>query len=247
MSQEMQDFTRSRPVRAALARGLVRATLARARSEAADLPGCLRALLAQAPNRRARERTAARLAARPGVLRVTAGPGGEGLTVLLRLVQVLSFAPQDGPAFAETALVYARLTARPGRAGPRTGLGFLAFGPHALGRFAARGEGPLGPDLLPALDAEAGAAFRRMARGELIEDEGRHALPALDPGLWCGCLRWWRDEAGDPVATAPHPPAGGMRVPVLFLRTFLAPRQMNPGLRLRWEDLCAAAAPVRGH
>jgi hypothetical protein len=242
MSRELQDFTRSRPVRAALARGLTRATFARAEAERGDLWGALAALLSKAPNRRARERTAARLARRPGVVRVAAGPDGEGLTVLLRRVERLTITPEPGTSFAETSLVDVRLTARPGRRRVCAGMGFLVFGAHAIARLVHRSNVPLGRDVLATLDAETAAAFRRMQAGALIEDGGRHALPAREPGLWCERLRWWTGEADAGWATAPEPSPGEVPVPVLFLRTFLGPGQMRPDLRLRWEDMLAGAA-----
>jgi len=117
------------------------------------------------------------------------------------------------------------------RAG-RVSFGFCAIGfcLHAIERLVERSDLPLEP-VLPALDAEALAAFGKLALEAVIEDRAEHFLRASTPGVWAVSPD---RMALDPDWRLQSPTGTG--IPLYSMRTFLGPNEMRPTLWLRWRD-----------
>jgi hypothetical protein len=195
-----------------------------------DLGGIVAATAGLAPNRKALERCCQRLARLRGVVR--AALSGEEVVLVLRNRREVVTRAEATDLFAETALIYTRLSIRPARGGTAYRLMRASFCLHALERLVERSRLPLDRPLLPALDAEAVRMLVRLSKGQGIEDEGDTFIPALVPGVWAGSLdRSALEEDWGLIFDSPQ-----AVVPVCSVRTFLSPEEMRPTVWLKWKD-----------
>lgn len=228
MTVEISRPSEARHLRLSLKRGLARQAMARAARAQADHASIFSELFRMAPNRRGMERTVLRLRKAPGV--VSAGIARGTVVVVLRTACAMVTRTEGVDAFTEDALIYTRMTVVREKRKEGTSISRASVSRHALERFIERGNCPLGPDVLDAVDAEAATLLGRAVRGDLIAHDGDDYLRARGAGVWAGSLDL-------------TPPEPGWRtgredacIPTFSARTFLGPDEMKPCVWLRWQD-----------
>lgn len=219
-------------LRVSLKRGLARQALDHAGRDDANLPGLFAQVSGLAPNAKAIERLAGRVARVPGVVQVSRANGGAGLVIVARSLRHMVNTVNGGALFDEVALVYTRIHLRPGRNGTTLYLHSASFCRHALERLVERSSVALNLPLLPAIDAEAVRLLRHQIAGRVIEDAGDNLIRAGVPGVWAGGFDLMLPEQDWGLILQD----GASRVPVFSVRSFLAPAQMRPTLWLKWKD-----------
>jgi len=219
-------------LRVSLKRGLARQALDHAARDTANLPGLFAQVDGLAPNAKAIERLAVRVARAPGVVQVSRTTGGAGLVIVARTLRHVVNTVDGAALFDEVTLVYTRILLRPGRNGTVLRLHSASFCRHALERLVERGPVALNLPLLPVIDAEAVQLLRHQVAGRVIEDAGDNLIRAGVPGVWAGGFDLMLPEQDWGLILQD----GAKRVPVFSVRTFLAPAQMRPTLWLKWKD-----------
>jgi hypothetical protein len=231
MQMNHATFARSSSLRLSLKRGLARQAIDVAARSALDLPGLFEMTAGLRPNAKGLERLAARLKARPGVVRVVLARDGKGLTFTARAVRAVEAQVEGETAFHETGLIYLRARVSLGADGIGYHLGAVSFCRHALERLVERTDLPLDTALLPKVDAEAQAIFRGSDQAARIIDEGDEFFPAAAQGVWAGGYDGLAMEADWGLMAI-----GSQNVPIFSVRTFLSPDQMRPTVWLRWKN-----------
>lgn len=223
-----QPIPASIALRRSLKRGLSRQAYAQAIE--ADLPTFFRMTGDLAPNSMARDRSARRLSALRGVVRVALT--ADGIVAILRNRREVTMRQGATDLFSEPALVYTRVLIVPGRLGSGYQIARASFCLHALERLVERSPVALDRPLLPVVDAEAVALLRNMARSRLIEDGDDLYSAASGSGVWAGS----GDRSGlEPDWNLAYP-EDDTCVTVFSARTYLNPDQMRPTVWARWRD-----------
>lgn len=225
-------FAYSPSIRASLKRGLARAAFSQATGFDPDLGAIVAATRDMHANRKALERTQARLQRMAGVVKASLAADGSGIVLVLRNRREVVTRSDAMDIFTEPALFYTRLMVCPGRIGTSYRLVRLSFCLHALERLVERSDLPLDRPLLPAVDAEAVSLLRRLWQAKGIEDAGDQFFGAITLGVWAGSLDRSALEDGWGLAFE----SAGACVPVYSVRTFLSPEEMRPTVWLKWKD-----------
>jgi len=230
MSAPRSTLAVSTKLRLSLKRGLARQAFMHADILPANLPRLIDMAQDLRPNRKALDRLGARFLKMPGVVRVRVSPGARGLSVVARCPRGVVTCANGVEMFREESVLY--ILMKIGLEAGRVRFGFCALGfcLHAIERFVERSDLPLEP-ILPALDAEALAAFGQLSAEAVIEDREEHFLRASMPGVWAVSPD---RMALDPDWGLQSPAVTG--IPLYSVRTFLGPNEMRPTLWLRWRD-----------
>lgn len=218
------DLRASPALRHRLARGHARAVVARA--ESADEEAVFAALRALPLGAKGAARALARLARRPGVVRVARAP--RGAVVVTRQVCDVTVVHEGEAAFTERGLLYTRLAVRQTRGWVRSTAHRASLSAHALERLVQRSD--TAPETLAeAVDSEAAALLGAFARGAVIEARGDAYLAACARGVWAGSL----DRSPGDGAWNDH--AAEIAVPTFSARTFLGEDEMSPFVWWQWR------------
>ncbi|MBC2834067.1 hypothetical protein [Paragemmobacter straminiformis] len=225
-------FAYSPSIRASLKRGLARAAFTQAAAADPDLASVVAATRAMHPNRKALERSQARLSRLSGVVKAAIAADGGGVVVVLRNRREVVTQAQSVEVFSEPSLFYTRLVIRPGKQATSYALVQVSFCLHALERCVERSDVALDRPLLPVIDAEAVRLLRRLWQNKGIVDDGDTFFGALKQGVWAGSID--RCALEDGCGLACLTPDGA--VPLYSIRTFLSPEEMRPTVWLKWKD-----------
>lgn len=218
--------------RRSLARGLARQAMAEAANDNADTSRILTELHGMSPNTRNRQRFAARLRARRGVVHARAVK--DGLVVVLRSVMAVDLRKEGVSCFSEDRIAWTRVHVRCGKRSIGFKLDVAHVTHHAIQRRVERSDCPLN-DLLGVMDAAMLRAVTRLAKGGVLTDRDDDFLPAQQ-GVWAGGME----------ETCAHPswgPAfgGGAPLQVFAIRTYLGEEEMRPTVWLHWSESRSAA------
>jgi len=220
----LPDLLASPSLRYRLARGHARAFVARAAN--ADEEAVFEALRALPMGAKGAARALARLARRPGVVRVARA--ARGAVVVTRRVCDVTVVHEGAAAFTERGLLYTRLAVRQTRGWVHTAAHRASFSAHALERLVQRSD--TAPETLAeSADAEAATLLRAIARGAVIEARGDAYLAARARGVWAGSL----DRSPGDGAWNDH--AAEIAVPTFSARTFLGEDEMSPFVWWQWR------------
>ncbi|TNF12952.1 MAG: hypothetical protein EP320_10220 [Rhodobacteraceae bacterium] len=221
-----------RTARRSLARGLARQVMTEAACDSADTARILADLHGMAPNARSRQRFAARLGRRRGV--VEARAAADGLEVVLRSVMTVEMRKEGVPCFCEERIAWTRVHVTCGKRSVGFRLDTVHATHHAIQRRVERSDCPL-TDLLGALDTAMLRALSRLAKGTVLTDRDDEFLPARQ-GVWAGGME---ETCADPAwgpAFRQGPP-----IPVFAIRTYLGEEEMRPTVWLGWSEARTAA------
>ncbi|MDU8912498.1 hypothetical protein [Aestuariicoccus sp. MJ-SS9] len=218
--------------RVALARGLARQAMEEAARDDANAARILNELHHMAPNPRSRQRFAARLSARPGVVRARAVP--DGLVIVLRTLLNVELRKNGVDCFSEERIAWTRVHVRSGKRQISFDLHAVHATRHVLQRRVERSDCSLG-DVLGDMDDAMLRALARLVRGGVLTDREDDYLPARR-GVWAGGTEF----AGvDPTWGAAFRDSVPMEV--FAIRTFLGEAEMRPTLWLGWSEVTAEA------
>lgn len=213
--------------RGSLARGLARQAMDDAARDSADTALILTELRGMAPNARSRQRHAARLTGRRGV--VSAKAAADGLVVVLRTSLTVDLRKDGQACFTEERIAWTRFHVRNARGVTHFQLHSLHVTRHALQRRVERSDCPL-TGLLDDVDAAMLRALSRLQRGHVLQDRDDDYLPARR-GVWAG---GWEETPVDPDWGPAFRSAAHMRV--FAIRTYLAEEEMRPTVWLGWSE-----------
>lgn len=218
--------------RRSLARGLARQAMTEAASDSANTSRILSELHDMAPNARSRQRFAARLRGRRGVVQACAV--GDGLVVLLRSVMTVELRKEGVPCFTEDRIAWTRVHVRCGKGTIGFRLDAVHATHHAIQRRVERSGCPL-CDLLSDMDASMQRALARLAESSVLIDRDDDYLPARQ-GVWAGGTE---EICADPT----WGPAfrHGAPLQIFAARTYLSEEEMRPKVWLGWSKARAAA------
>lgn len=224
------NFTASPSLRVSLKRGLARQAFAMAERADADIPTLFRMAAELRPNKKSLDRVAARIKARPGIVRVTLNADQKGITFIARMARDVEARVEGATAFQEAGLIYLRVRVVFGWQGVGLQLSASNFCRHAVERLVERSAIPLEEGLLPQLDREAAALFRNWDCAALIAEAGDEFYPAVASGIWAG----GHDEMAVGADWGLSDLVG--RLPLFSVRTFLSEAEMRPTIWLRWKN-----------
>lgn len=218
--------------RRSLARGWARQAMTEAALDDADTARILTELHDMAPNARSRQRFAARLRGRRGVVQALSVT--DGLVVVLRSVMTVDLQKEGVDCFSEDRIAWSRFHVRTGKRRISFKLDTVHATRHVLQRRVERSDCPLG-DLLGDMDAAMLRALSRLAEGGVLTDRDDDYLPARR-GVWAGGTEETRaDPTWGPAFR------NGASMQVFAIRTFLGEEQMRPTVWLDWSETRAAA------
>lgn len=204
--------------------------MSQASSGDANLGGIFRVLGGLRPNQKARERFARRLRRRPGVVAVTVTPGLAHIVLIVRNVREVVSRKSGQDLFTESALIYTRIVAIPGKGTTRYAIARLSFCSHAVERLVERSQCALG-SILSTLDNEARGCLGQIAGELTISDVEDHYLTSRH-GVWAGSLDQTEPEEEWEVMCA----SPDIALPIFSVRTFLNEDLMRPIVWLRWNE-----------
>ncbi|SMX44424.1 hypothetical protein [Maliponia aquimaris] len=212
--------------RGSLARGLARQAMELAARDSAETAGILNEVHQMAPNIRSRQRFAARIRGRRGV--VQALPTSQGLVVVLRTVLGVDLRKDGVDCFREERIAWTRFHVR-------TGKGLIVFKVHSvhatrhvMQRRVERSDCPLS-GLLGDMDAAMVRALSRLAKGDVLTDRDDAYLPARR-GVWAGGTEVTQVDPGWGPAFRKAAP-----MEIFAIRTFLGEAEMRPTVWLGWS------------
>lgn len=218
--------------RRSLARGLARQAMTEATCDGADTARILTELHDMAPNARSRQRFAARLRRRRGVVQARAV--ADGLVVVLRSVMTVDLHKQGVSCFSEERIAWIRVHVGCGKGRIGFRLDTVHATHHAIQRRVERSECPLN-DLLGDLDAAMLRALARLARDSVLSDRDDEYLPARQ-GVWAGGME---ETCADPAWGPAFRHCAPLKV--FAVRTFLSEDEMRPTVWLGWSEARSAA------
>ncbi|WP_428925416.1 hypothetical protein [Marinibacterium sp. SX1] len=213
--------------RGSIARGLARQAMEQAACHSADTGAILAGLHAMAPNPRNRQRFAARLRGRPGV--VQARPVADGLVVVLRTALAVDLRKEGQPCFCEDRIAWTRIHLRNGRRRFTFEISALHVTRHVLQRRVERSDCPL-VHLLDHMDGAMLRAFARLQQSGMLTDRDDQYLLA-GRGVWAGGVE---ETCVDPDWGPAFRQAAPMKI--FAIRTFLAESEMRPTVWLGWSE-----------
>ncbi|GGH40167.1 hypothetical protein SAMN05444007_11440 [Cribrihabitans marinus] len=218
--------------RGSLARGLAGQALVDAAQDNADMARILMELHSIAPNPRSRQRFAARLRGRRGV--VSARTVADGLVILLRSVMTVDLRKDGAACFREDRIAWTRVHVRSGKRAIGFQMDAVHATRHVLQRRVERSDCPL-DGLLGDMDAAMARALTRLAQGGVLTDREDDYLLA-QRGVWAGGTEVMpADPAWGPAFR--H----GAALEVFAIRTFLGEEEMRPTVWLGWSEATSGA------
>ena len=218
--------------RGSLARGLAGQAMAEAARDDADMARILTELHGMAPNARSRQRFAARLRGRRGVVSVRAL--ADGLVIVLRSVMTVDLRKDGVACFSEDRIAWIRVHVLCSKRAIGFQMDALHATRHVLQRRVERSDCPL-HDLLGDMDAAMLRALARLAHGGVLTDREDDYLPA-QRGVWAGGTEVMpADPAWGPAFR--H----GAEMEIFAIRTFLGEDEMRPTVWLGWSEATSGA------
>ncbi|WGW02771.1 hypothetical protein [Tropicibacter oceani] len=216
--------------RGSLARGLARQAMDDAARESADTGRILADLRAMAPNPRSRQRFAARMTGRRGVLLARAVR--DGLVIVLRTVLTVDLRKDGQPCFSEERIAWTRFHLRNAKRWTSFDVQALHVTRHVMQRRIERSDCPM-TGVLADMDAAMLRALSRLEKGDILQDRDDDFVPA-QRGVWAG---GYEQAAVDPE----WGPAfrNGPPMQVFAIRTFLSEPEMRPTVWMRWSQACS--------
>lgn len=218
--------------RRSLARGLARQAMTEAACDDADTSRILTELHGMAPNARSRQRFAARLRGRRGVVHARAL--ADGLVVILRSAMTVDLRKEGVTCFSEERIAWMRVHVRCGKGSISFRLDTVHATHHAIQRRVERSDCPL-TDVLGDMDAAMQRALERLSQGGVLTDRDDDYLPARR-GVWAGGMEEIR---ADPAWGRAFQQASTLQV--FAIRTYLGEDEMRPTVWLGWSETRAAA------
>lgn len=218
--------------RRSLARGLARKSMTEAASDSANTSRILSELHDMAPNARSRQRFAARLRGRRGV--VQARTVADGLVLVLRSIMTVELRKEGLTCFTEARIAWTRVHVRCGKGTIALRLDAVHASHHAIQRRVERSDCPL-TYLLSDMDASMQRALARLAEGSVLTDRDDDYLPAPQ-GVWAvGTEEICADPTWGPAFRHSAP------LQIFAVRTYLSEEETRPTVWLGWSEARAAA------
>ncbi len=175
----------SQSLRRSLKRGLVRQAMSHAGLANADGEKVYATLREMNPNRIAMERMVLRLRRQKGVVCAAILAKSPRVVVIVRNVCETITRKDEIDLFAESVLLYTRVTAFARCGTIQCDINRATFCIHALERLVERGQYPIESRLLVPVDAEAVALLRADEASRINLDDDCY-IRSIAPGVWAG-------------------------------------------------------------